>query len=116
MVPGAVELGMAAINEEGYGGPVGDMGSTNNVDTLKNIWFDDTEAWEGIDEVIFPHLCSLPLDGMSAFFLDMCVHISCIMSGRTSALRPACQENNDVPVADPAHRGRSLGGPERARW
>lgn len=43
---------MAAINEEGYGGPVGDMGSTNNVDTLKNIWFDDTEAWEGIDEVI----------------------------------------------------------------
>jgi hypothetical protein len=46
-----VELGMAAINEEGYGGPVGDMGSTNNVDTLKNIWFDDTEAWEGIDEV-----------------------------------------------------------------
>jgi hypothetical protein len=47
-----VELGMAAINEEGYGGPVGDMGSTNNVDTLKNIWFDDTEAWEGIDEIL----------------------------------------------------------------
>ena len=48
----AVELGQAAINEAMTGGyAVGDMGSTNNVDTLKNIWFDDTEAWEGIDEV-----------------------------------------------------------------
>jgi len=48
-----VELGMAPINEAGTGGyAVGDMGSTNNVDTLKNIWYDDTEAWEGIDEVL----------------------------------------------------------------
>jgi len=48
-----VELGMAPINEAETGGyAVGDMGSTNNVDTLKNIWFDDTEAWEGIDEVL----------------------------------------------------------------
>ena len=107
---------MAAINEEGYGGPVGEMGSTNNVDTLKNIWFDDTEAWEGIDEVTFSYDCSLPLDGMSALFLDMCVHISCITSGRKLALPSAYQEINNVPVADPAHRGRSLGGPERARW
>jgi hypothetical protein len=43
---------MAPINEAGTGGyVVGDMGSTNNVDTLKNIWFDENEAWEGIDEV-----------------------------------------------------------------
>jgi len=48
-----VELGQAAINEAMTGGyAVGDMGSTNNVDTLKNIWFDDTEAWEGIDEIL----------------------------------------------------------------
>lgn len=44
---------MAPINEAETGGyAVGDDGSTNNVDTLKNIWFDDTEAWEGIDEVL----------------------------------------------------------------
>jgi len=48
-----VELGMAPINEAGTGGyVVGDMGSTNNVDTLKNIWFDENEAWEGIDEIL----------------------------------------------------------------
>lgn len=28
------------------------MGSTNNVDTLKNIWFDDEEAWEGINDIL----------------------------------------------------------------
>jgi hypothetical protein len=36
--------------ESGYA--VGDEGSTNNVDTLKNIWLDQDEAWEGIDEVL----------------------------------------------------------------
>ena len=46
---------MAAINAAGTGGyAVGDMGSTNNVDTLKNIWFDDQEAWEGINDVSIP--------------------------------------------------------------
>ena len=50
----AVELsGQSAIVAAGTGGyVVGDDGSTNNVDTLKNIWFDDNEAWEGINDVL----------------------------------------------------------------
>jgi hypothetical protein len=50
----AVELsGQSAIMAAGTGGyVVGDDGSTNNVDTLKNIWFDDNEAWEGINDVL----------------------------------------------------------------
>jgi hypothetical protein len=30
------------------------------VDTLKNIWFDENEAWEGINDVRLVALLSLP--------------------------------------------------------
>ena len=44
-----VVLGSAAITS-GYA--VGEDGSTNNAETLKNIWFDTDQAWDGIDEVL----------------------------------------------------------------